>query len=59
MKRKETTMMSNEKNSTNEVLYKITKTSYDKILQDVSKWPEWKKNICNQELIVSVKSKKI
>lgn len=48
------------KESTNEVKCKITKTSYDKIVSNVqSKWPQWKKNLCNQELIVSVKSKKL
>lgn len=37
----------------------ITKTSYERIASSVSTWPQWKKNICNQELIVSVKAKKI
>lgn len=38
---------------------KITKTSYDKILKNVNAWPQWKKNLCNQELLVSVRAKKI
>lgn len=38
---------------------KITKTSYEKIARSVSTWPQWKKNLCNEELIISVKSKKI
>ena len=38
---------------------KITKTSYEKISKSISKWPQWKKNLCNEELIISVKSKKI
>ena len=42
-----------------EIKSKITKTSYDKISKNVSTWPQWKKNLCNQELIVSVRSKKI
>lgn len=37
----------------------ITKTSYERIANSVSTWPQWKKNLCNQELIVSVKAKKI
>lgn len=37
----------------------ITKTSYEKIANSISTWPQWKKNLCNQELIVSVKAKKI
>ena len=43
-----------------EVTCKITKTSYDKIVKNINDtWPQWKKNLCNQELIVSVKSKKL
>ena len=42
-----------------EVKSKITKTSYDKISKNVSNWPQWKKNLCNQELIISVRAKKI
>lgn len=38
---------------------KITKTSYERIAESISAWPQWKKNLCNQELIVSVKAKKI
>lgn len=37
----------------------ITKTSYERIASSISTWPQWKKNLCNQELIVSVKAKKI
>ena len=44
---------------TKEIKCKITKTSYDKIVKNVSAWPQWKKNLCNEELIVSVSSKKI
>lgn len=55
--------MSNQKVTTvtkpSEIKSKITKTSYDKISKNVSTWPQWKKNLCNQELIVSVRSKKI
>lgn len=43
----------------NSIKCKITKTSYDKISKTVSTWPQWKKNLCNQELIVSVRAKKI
>lgn len=43
-----------------EVKCKITKTSYDKIVKNINDtWPQWKKNLCNQELIVSVNSKKL
>jgi hypothetical protein len=38
---------------------KITKTSYDKIMKSIDSWPEWKKKLCNEELLVSVKSVKI
>ena len=38
---------------------RITKTSYEAIAKSISTWPQWKKNLCNQELIVSVKAKKI
>lgn len=39
---------------------KVTKTSYEKIVKNIdTTWPEWKKKLCNQELLVSVKSKKI
>ena len=55
--------MSNQKatNATkpSEIKSKITKTSYDKISENVGTWPQWKKNLCNQELIISVRSKKI
>lgn len=55
--------MSNEttiKEVIKEVKCKTTKTSYDKIVKNINDtWPEWKKNLCNQELIVSVKSKKL
>ena len=44
---------------TKEIKCRITKTSYDKIAKNVSAWPQWKKNLCNEELIVSVSSKKI
>lgn len=55
--------MSNQKAttaSTVELKSKITKTSYEKIVNNINRtWPQWKKNLCNQELIISVKSKKI
>ena len=63
MKQKEIKKMSNSKQATKtnatEIKYRITKTSYDKISKNVSSWPQWKKNLCNQELIVSVRAKKI
>ena len=47
----------------NQKIYKdkdvINKTNYDKISKKVSNWPQWKKDLCNQELIISVGSKKI
>lgn len=43
-----------------DVRCKVTKTSYDKIVKNIrDTWPEWKKNLCNEELIISVKSRKI
>lgn len=43
-----------------DVKCKVSKTSYDKIVSSInSTWPQWKKNLCNQELIVSVNSKKL
>lgn len=45
--------------STFTVKSKITKTNYEKIAKSISAWPQWKKNLCNEELIISVKSKKI
>ena len=38
---------------------RITKTSYEAIAKSIKDWPKWKKNLCNQELIVSVNAKKI
>jgi len=47
-------------NVESDVKCKVTKTSYEKIVKNIdSTWPEWKKKLCNQELLVSVKSKKI
>jgi hypothetical protein len=37
----------------------ISKESYDKIRKSVDKWPQWKKDMCNRELIVSKNSRKI
>lgn len=56
--------MTNQKESKVEqiksIKFKVTKTSYDKIIRSINdSWPEWKKNLCNEELIVSVNSKKI
>lgn len=38
---------------------RITKTSYEEIAKSIKDWPQWKKKLCNQELIISVKAKKI
>lgn len=38
---------------------KITRLSYEKIARSVKEWPQWKKNLCNEELIISVKSRKV
>lgn len=63
MKQEGILTMSNQKAttaSTVELKSKITKTSYEKIVNNINRtWPQWKKNLCNQELIISVKSKKI
>jgi len=48
-----------QSDSTFTVKSKITKTSYEKIAKSISTWPQWKKNLCNEELIISVRSKKI
>lgn len=37
----------------------INKESYERIRASVANWPQWKKDLCNQELIVGVKCKKI
>lgn len=35
------------------------KTTYNKIKANISNWPEWKKKICNEELLTSKNAKKI
>jgi hypothetical protein len=37
----------------------VTKESYDKIRASVDRWPQWKKDLCNRELIISKNAKKI
>lgn len=49
----------NEQRKTIVIERKVTKLSYEKIANSTKEWPQWKKNLCNDELIVSVKSKKI
>lgn len=39
--------------------YEVGKTSYEKVSKTVEKWPQWKKELCNDVLIVSAHSKKI
>ena len=52
-----------DKKNTNDTTHtekvRITKTSYDAIAKSIRDWPQWKKNLCNQELIVSANAKKI
>ena len=47
------------KDSTHAENIRITKTSYEAIARSIKDWPQWKKNLCNQELIISVNAKKI
>lgn len=37
----------------------FTKENYETILKNINMWPQWKKDLCNQELLVSLNSKKI
>lgn len=37
----------------------ILKSNYEKIAKSLESWPQWKKKLCNEELLVSVKSKKL
>ena len=37
----------------------INKNSYKEIAKSIKDFAKWKKNLCNQELIVSVNAKKI
>lgn len=38
----------------------ITKKNYEKIRKNIeNKWPYWKIDLCNKELLISEKSKKI
>lgn len=37
----------------------MTKSDYEKIRKSVENWPQWKKDLCNRELIVSKNAKKI
>lgn len=37
----------------------ISKGNYKKILKQVSSWPKWKKDLANNELLISKNSKKI
>lgn len=37
----------------------MTKSNYEKLRKIVATWPDWKKDYCNQMLILSPKAKKI
>ena len=37
----------------------MTKTEYEKIRKIVENWPQWKKDFCNETLILAPKCKKI
>ena len=37
----------------------ITKENYNKIIQKINKWSQWKKDFCNKYLLISINSKKI
>ena len=39
--------------------FKVSKADYEAIRKSVSKWPQWKKDYCNQHVIKSVRAKKI
>lgn len=55
--------MNSNKNSPNTqtiiIERKVTKVSYEKIAKSMDNWPQWKKNLCNEELIISINSKKV
>lgn len=37
----------------------MKKSNYEKIRKSVANWPQWKKDLCNRELLISKNSKKI
>ena len=38
----------------------INQTDYEKIIKSIdNSWPRWKKELCNNELIISIHSKKL
>ena len=42
------------------VSFRVNKTSYERIVSSISgSWPQWKKELCNNELIISKNSKKL
>lgn len=38
---------------------KMKQSDYEAIRKSVEKWPKWKKDLCNRELIASKNAKKI
>lgn len=49
-----------ENSLTDGVSYRVNKTSYERIVKSISgSWPQWKKELCNNELIISKNSKKL
>lgn len=47
-------------NLVTDVEFKVSDTSYKSIKQNIiDTWPEWKRELCNEELIISVNSEKL
>lgn len=51
--------MSKEKTKTSVPKYEVNKTSYEKVTTSIDSWPQWKKELCNDVLIVSAHAKKV
>ncbi|MBQ2663440.1 MAG: hypothetical protein IJG16_04750 [Clostridia bacterium] len=47
-------------NLVKDVEFKVSETSYDTIIQNITEtWPDWKKELCNKGFVVSANSKKL
>lgn len=51
--------MSAKKTNNSVPRYEVNKTSYEKVTTSIEAWPQWKKELCNDVLIVSAHAKKI
>ncbi len=46
--------------TTKDVSYRVNKSAYERIVKSInSSWPQWKKELCNNELIISANSRKL